>query len=599
MSLYIVNNLTKSFSDKPLFNDISFTIEPKQKITLVAPNGAGKTTLFRILLGIDDMYDGEVEFDPNISVGYLPQEINLETTRNLWNYILKAKSKKMEVFVEYKKALEEEKEISDDIKTRMDNLSLWTYEENIKKMIKVFKLPDTDLAHYSGGQKKRLMLLRILLDDHDLLFLDEPTNHLDYDMLEYLEKHLKETSKAVFIVSHDRYFLNQIVDTVFEIDKQKLHIYKGNYSVFVKKKKDRIIAENKRIERARSLLKKEQEWINNSPQARESKSKHRIERYYELVKQAEKKIDKIFEFSVIKQRIGDKILEVKNVSKSFDNIHIVNDFSFSFIKGQKIGIIGKNGVGKTTFLNLLTKKISQDKGTIEKGKSVTFGYFKQQIEEFDKDKTVIEVIREYGQEFLTSQKKAMPVSKFLENFHFEPRVQHQEVRTLSGGQKRRLTLLTILVQNPNFLILDEPTNDFDILTLHALEEFLIKFPGCVLAVSHDRYFMDKIFDQLFVFEGNGDITQFIGSYTDYRKKYYKNEIKISGKSNKKKKINNRDVRKKQEKLFRKITKLEETKNELMKKFSKAMSHEQLAIESTKLESLIKEINQKEDEWLSI
>jgi len=598
MSLFIVKNLSKSFSDKALFKDISFTIEPKQKITVVAPNGTGKTTLFRILLGLDDMYDGEIEFDPNISIGYLQQGINLEETRSLWDYISKAKSKKMKVFLQYKKSQEENETIDDNLKIQMDNLSLWGYEEKIKQMIKTFKLPDTDIKYYSGGQQKRLMLLRILLDEHDLLFLDEPTNHLDYNMLEYLESYLKNTNKAVFIVSHDRYFLNQIIDTVFEIDKQKLFIYKGNYSNFVKKKKNRIISENSRIEKARSLLKKEQEWMNQGARARETKAKHRVERYYELKEQAEKKIEKIFEFSIVNQRIGDKILELKDIYKSFDKIQIINDFSFSFQKGQKIGIIGKNGVGKTTFLNLLTQEIAPDKGKIEKGKTISFGYFRQQIEEFDKDKTVIEVVKEYGKEFLTAQKKTMSVAKFLENFHFHPRTQHQEVRYLSGGQKKRLTLLTILVQNPNFLILDEPTNDFDILTLHALEEFLIKFQGCVLAVSHDRYFMDKVFDQLFVFEGNGIISQFIGSYTDYRNKFQNEDEEKFNKFTKKKKVNSRDIKKKQEKLMREITKLEGEKEKLTSKFEKPMTHEELAHTSSKLESLIKEVNKKEEEWLN-
>lgn len=596
MSHIIVENLGKAYSDKALFKNVNFTVEPGQKIALIAPNGAGKTTLFRILLGEEELYDGKIEYDPNISIGYLSQDINLEGCNNIWEFIYKAKSEKMKVFLEYENKQEAGEAIPEKLKDRMNELDLWKYKDTIKGMLQTFELEDENLEYYSGGQKKRLALLRVLLDEPDLLFLDEPTNHLDHRMLEYLENYLSAKSQSVFLISHDRYFLDRIVDTVFEIDKQQLFIYKGNYTNFVKKKNERIISENKAIERARSLLKKEQEWMNQSAEARRTKSKHRIENFYELQNQAKKKIEQELVFSVIPQRIGNKILEVENISKSFGDKILVKDFEFSFQQEHKIGIVGDNGVGKTTFLNLMMKEIEPDKGKVIHGKTISFGYFRQHIEHFDENKKVIDIVREYGEEYLTQQKKTLSLAKLLEKFLFPPRIQHQRFRTLSGGQKKRLTLLTILVQNPNFLILDEPTNDLDVMTLEALEEFLLLFQGCILVVSHDRYFMDKVIDELFVFEGNGKITPFLGTYSDYHSQFLQ---QTTPQSIEKKGTIIKHDKKKRDKIFRQIEKLEEKKLQLTNEFSQPLSGTQIEALTKDLHKITQEIQEKEEQWLSL
>ncbi len=557
MSCFIVEHLSKSYTEKPLFTDISFTIEEGQKIALVGPNGTGKTTLFRILLGKDEIFFGSIDRDPNISIGYLSQHIDLEHCTTLWEFLYKAESKKMKIWLEYKEVMKKGEKVSPDLKTEMDLHGLWSYEDNIKQMIQTFELQENDLEHYSGGQKKRLMLLRLLLDEPDLMLLDEPTNHLDHDMLEYLENYFKTSSQTLVIISHDRYFLDQVADTVFELDKQQLFVYKGNYSSFTAKKHQRIIEENKAIERARALLRQEEAWMMQGAKARETKAQYRVDRYHELKAVAVKKITQELEFHTVEQRIGSKILELKNLSKSFGENKIVEDFTFSFQKGQKIGIVGSNGVGKTSFLRLLMKELEPDSGYVTRGKTITFGYFRQQTEHFDEDKTVLEIAREYGSDYLMYQKKSVPLSKLLEQFLFPPRIQHQKLRTLSGGQMKRLTLLTILLQNPNFLILDEPTNDLDIMTLQVLEDFLLKFQGCVLVVSHDRYFMDRVVDELFVFEGNGVIQPMLGNYSDYKNKYKSQEAE---EALKKKTLNAKELRmnvKKQEKLMSEIKKLEE------------------------------------------
>jgi len=602
MSLFIVENLTKVYSDKELFKDISFTIEPGDKIAMVAPNGAGKTTLFKLLLGKEELYEGSIEVDPNISVGYLSQDIDLEGCLNIWDYIYKAKSDKMKVFLEHEEMKKSGEKISEEMKGRMDDFGLWSYKEDISKMISHFKLVDENLEFYSGGQQKRLMILRTLLDESDLLFLDEPTNHLDHDMLEYLENFLKKSSKAVFVVSHDRYFLDCICDTVFEIDDHQLFIYKGNYSHFVKKKYDRVVAENKAIRRARSFLRKEKEWMGKTPSARGTKSRYRIDRFVEIEEQAKKKIEQLIEFDMMEQRIGGKILEIKNIYKSFEEKYIVKDFSFYFNKGHKIGIVGSNGVGKTSFLNLLMKEIELDEGKIIHGKTITFGYFRQNIDYFNPEEKVIDIVKVYAGNFLIAQKKKIPLSRILEKFLFSPRVQHQKYKYLSGGQKRRLTLLTILVQNPNFLILDEPTNDLDIMTLQALEDFLLDFSGCVLVVSHDRYFMDKVVDELFVFEGEGIIKTMFGSYTDYKNIYKNHDEKKDNTKKISKKEDQKNVyvnQKKSEKILRKLENLEKEKVKIINEFSQPLSRTQMEVLKVKLDKIVSEISEKELEWMDI
>lgn len=600
MSYIIIENLSKSFAEKPLFEDINFTIEPGEKIALVAPNGAGKTTLFKILLGYDDVFDGIITYDPNIKVGYLAQDIDLESSLSVWDYLKASKNKKMEVYVKYKKELGISIKVSDEIKDQMDLYHLWDYEEKINEMIRKFRLNNTDIEHLSGGQKKRLMLVRMILDEPDLLFLDEPTNHLDHEMLEFLENYLKKSKQSVFIVSHDRFFLDQVVDEVMEIDQHKIFRYNGDYTSFVRRKKERIEKENSEIEKARSVLRREQEWMDQGSRARETKSKKRIEDFEKLKIVAKRKIVKTMEFSSQPQRIGDTILEVTNLTKSFPDKVIVEDFNYTFRKEQKIGIVGPNGVGKTTFLNLLTEDIDRDSGKIKTGETITIGYFKQQTEEFDPNMRVIDIVRQRSTKFVDAKGKLIPLTKLLENFMFTPREQHQEYRFLSGGQKRRLTLLVTLVKNPNFLILDEPTNDLDIMTLHCLEDFLLKFKGCVLVVSHDRYFMDSVVDEMFVFEGSGHIRPFLGNYSNYRSGIEK-DMALSSKRFKKT-ITKKDIRierLKRDTLFKEIEQLEARKVEILKLFSEP--HDYLRAKDWKedLSDLEDKIKKKEEEWMNL
>jgi len=600
LSYIIIENLSKSFAEKPLFEDINFTIEPGEKIALVAPNGAGKTTLFKILLGYDDVFDGIITYDPNIKVGYLAQDIDLESSLSVWDYLKASKNKKMEVYVKYKKELGISIKVSDEIKDQMDLYHLWDYEEKINEMIRKFRLNNTDIEHLSGGQKKRLMLVRMILDEPDLLFLDEPTNHLDHEMLEFLENYLKKSKQSVFIVSHDRFFLDQVVDEVMEIDQHKIFRYNGDYTSFVRRKKERIEKENSEIEKARSVLRREQEWMDQGSRARETKSKKRIEDFEKLKIVAKRKIVKTMEFSSQPQRIGDTILEVTNLTKSFPDKVIVEDFNYTFRKEQKIGIVGPNGVGKTTFLNLLTEDIDRDSGKIKTGETITIGYFKQQTEEFDPNMRVIDIVRQRSTKFVDAKGKLIPLTKLLENFMFTPREQHQEYRFLSGGQKRRLTLLVTLVKNPNFLILDEPTNDLDIMTLHCLEDFLLKFKGCVLVVSHDRYFMDSVVDEMFVFEGSGHIRPFLGNYSNYRSGIEK-DMALSSKRFKKT-ITKKDIRierLKRDTLFKEIEQLEARKVEILKLFSEP--HDYLRAKDWKedLSDLEDKIKKKEEEWMNL
>jgi ATP-binding cassette subfamily F protein uup len=442
----------------------------------------------------------------------------------------------------------------------------------------------------------------MMIEKPEFVILDEPTNHLDTEMLEYLEDFLKSKKMTVLMISHDRYFLDKVVNLVFELDKGSLHIYKGDYSNYVERKKERVFAENNDISKARSLLRKEKEWMQRGVKARETKSKERMERFYELEERAEKKIERILEFAEMETpRIGGKILEVKNLDLAYGDNVLVKDFNYNFPQGQRVGIVGANGAGKTSFLRLLMKEEFPDKGHVMHGKTISFGYFKQQQEEFDEDLKVIDVVREHGSEYLEMQKGTMSLSKLLEMFLFTPRMQHSLVKFLSGGQKRRLTLLTVLVKNPNFLILDEPTNDLDIMSLHALEDFLENYKGCVLFVSHDRYFVEKIADKLFVFEGGGVISQFEGTYAEYKSgvpPLVKEDVAIKKPS----KVTNKELRenaKKRDKVMRRIEKLEARKAEILVEFSVPMGSVETARLSNEIDEVIKEIEVLELKWLEL
>ena len=590
MSLLIVENLCFNFGDRALFEDISFTLEPSQKIALVAPNGAGKSTLLKILKQEIEAPSGEIELLPNTRIGFLSQDHDISKYQTIHEYIFDSHNPKIHILQKYQSE-------PDKYKEQMDKYELWKFEDDIIQLLQKFEIGNlkTPIQNFSGGQIKRLMLAKIILEEPDIFFLDEPTNHLDHTMLEYLEDYIQKSKASFLIVSHDRYFMERTVDTVFEIDNTKLFTYKGNYTNFVRGQKERIRSENASIKKARSHLKKEQEWMAMSAEARQSKSKHRVEKYYELQEIAKGKIRYILEFHTISQRLGSKILEIENLGKSFEKQVIVEDFSFRWQKGDKIGIVGPNGVGKSSFLKLLVDQIQKDQGHISWGKNVTFSYFQQQTLEYDPEKKLIEIARRFGEVFRDIDGKNIALSKMLERFLFDGKMQHQRFKTLSGGQKRRFTLFTILVQNPNFLILDEPTNDLDIMTLEVLEDFLKKFQGCVLVVSHDRYFMDKVIDRMFVFEGNGKITPFLGNYTKYKNNFSTQTKPLFTKSSKKPKSDYK-TRKKME---RDIERLEKEKITLINEFSQPLHHSRIEELTKKIDSISREIEEKMGVWVGM
>ena len=515
-----LENLTKSFGDLLLFENISFQLAKDQKIALVARNGAGKTTLFNIIYGKDTLDTGTITFHKDITLGFLEQDPDFDKDHTVLEQVFFSSGEMIHVIGEYEDSLH-----SGDMNRlhkateKMDALEAWNYEAKIKQILSTLKINDFEqkMGTLSGGQRKRVALANALIKEPDLLVLDEPTNHLDLDMIEWLEDYLTRSNITLLMVTHDRYFLDRVCNEVIEIDNKQLYRYQGNYTRFLEKREERLANENINTEKARNLLRKELDWIRRMPKARTTKSKSRIDSFYELKDKAVGKAEeKQINLNVEGTRLGKKIINFKGVNKSFGNIKILDNFTYNFNRFEKVGVIGNNGTGKTTFLNILTGAVAQDSGRIEVGETVTYGYYKQDGMTFDQDMKVIDVCQAIAEVVTVGEKDTMTVSQFLNYFLFPPEVQHSFVYKLSGGEKRRLYLATVLMKNPNFLILDEPTNDLDILTLNVLEEYLHNFRGCVIIVSHDRYFMDKVVDHLFVFEGNGEVRNFPGNYSIYR-----------------------------------------------------------------------------------
>lgn len=513
-------NIYKSFGDLEVLSDISLSLFQNQRTALIARNGAGKSTLLNILAGYDIPDSGKVTVRNDISVGYLPQEPQLDLKKSVLENVFNADDAISIAIRNYELAMQSaEKKAFQHAIDEMDRLNIWDREQKAKQILSALLLSEfnTPVEHLSGGQRKRVALAAVLISNPDLLILDEPTNHLDLEMVEWLEDYLTRSQKALLMVTHDRYFLDRVCTDIIEIDQKQVYSYNGNYSYFIEKRNERIRAKLAEIDRANNLLRRETEWMRRMPQARGTKAKYRIDAFYKLRETAQQNIHfNDVEIGVSASRLGKKIMEVKGLSKSFDSKVILKDFSYTFNRFERLGIVGANGTGKTTFLNLITGTLPPDTGEIDPGATLKIAYYRQGGMNIPDDAKVIDVVQEIADVITLANGKTITASQFLNNFLFSPDKQHTLVRKLSGGEKRRLYLLTVLMQNPNFLILDEPTNDLDIFTLNVLEDYLINFPGVVVVVSHDRYFMDKLVDGLLIFEGNGEISGFPGNYTEYR-----------------------------------------------------------------------------------
>ncbi len=513
-------NISKSFGDNNLFEDLSFGISEGQRVALIARNGTGKTTLLNILAGRDSADSGTISYKKDLRIGYLEQSPEFPGELSVIDACLQSDSEIVRIIAEYEHAmLHPEKHTMSEVLAKMDVLGAWDYETRIKQILGRLNITDfvQKISELSGGQLKRVALANVLISEPELLILDEPTNHLDLQMVEWLEDFLKRSSMALLMVTHDRYFLDLVCTDILELDNKRLYSYTGNYSYFLEKRQERIDNFNAELESAKNIYRRELEWMRSTPQARTGKSKGRIDRFYELEERAKQRIiDENVKLAVKASYLGSKIFEAKYISKSYGNLKILDNFYYNFARYEKLGIVGKNGTGKTTFLKILLGEVKPDSGSVDIGETVRFGYYSQEGLEFDEQMKVVDVVREIAEEVDLGNGKKLTASQFLNYFLFAPEKQHNYVYKLSGGEKRRLHLYTVLMQNPNFLILDEPTNDLDIATLNILEDYLQNFKGCVIVVSHDRYFMDKVVDHLFVFEGNGVVRDFPGNYTQYR-----------------------------------------------------------------------------------
>ena len=517
MNYLSVENLSKAFSDKLLFENLSFGIEKGDKTALIAENGTGKTTLMRILVGKEEADGGKVVFNGNVRVGYLEQLPTFDPDCTIGDVVAEGHTDIMRVIRKYEDSLVNRVNLEEAM-AEMDANQAWDYEMRLKQLLSTFEINDLSqkIGTLSGGQVKRLALALVLLDNPDILFLDEPTNHLDIQMVEWLEDYLSQSNVTLFMVTHDRYFLDRVCNKILEMYHGVVYTHKGNFDYYVRKSRER--EENKRIaaEKAGQMVKRELEWIRATPQARTGKSRARIDAFFDLKEKAKMIRDnKEIQFGLDMQRLGGKILEMKAVSKRFDDQVVLNDFDYVFKKGERIGIIGKNGVGKSTFLNMITGSVAPDSGTIVTGETVVYGYYHQSGIVFDENKSVLDTVREIAEVIHYGKDLVYTADKLLAHFMFPYSMHRQPVALLSGGEKRRLYLLTILIKNPNFLILDDPTNDLDILTLQKIEDFLKSYKGCLIVVSHDRFFLDQTVDQLFVFEGDGSVKGFMGNYSQY------------------------------------------------------------------------------------
>ena len=617
-----IDGLTKSFGDLVLFEDITFGIAQGQKVGLIAKNGTGKTTLLNIIAGKEDYDNGAVVFRNDLRVGYLEQTPVYPEGLTVLQACFYSPNETVRLIAEYEEAMASDDHSNlQDILMRMDNLKAWDYEQRAKQILSQLKITNFDqkVEHLSGGQLKRVALANVLITDPELIILDEPTNHLDLEMTEWLEGYLSRANISILMVTHDRYFLDRVCSEIIEIDRQQIFQYKGNYSYYLEKRQERMETMNTEVERANNLLRKELEWMRRQPQARGTKAKYRIDAFYELEKKAKQQRDNgNVNLDVKASYIGSKIFEAEHVTKSFGNIKIVEDFNYIFARFEKMGIVGNNGTGKSTFIKMLMGEVEPDSGRFDVGETVRFGYYSQDGLQFDEQMKVIDVVQDIAEYVDIGDGKKLGVSQFLNYFLFTPEKQHSYVYKLSGGEKRRLYLCTVLMRNPNFLVLDEPTNDLDIVTLNVLEEYLRNFKGCVIVVSHDRYFMDKVVDHLLVFRGNADLKDFPGNYTQYRDwkevqdqlekeaeaARQPKQIPAPEKNNRlqaeqKKKLTFKE-RKEFEALEAEIPQLEAEKAELeMAMSSGTLSNDELMTKSERIAKIIEEIDEKTMRWLEL
>jgi len=529
MSTYLlIENASKSFGDINLFRNITFGVNEGRKVAIIAKNGAGKTTLLNILAGKDSFDTGSYYINKDIKTAYLEQDPSFDLSLTVFQAVYGSPGEMMDTVRKYELALHHHDNKSLEKATaQMDFHQAWDLDSKIKQMLGVFKLKDEEqlVGTLSGGQIKRLALAVALINEPHFLILDEPTNHLDLDMIEWLEEYLSKSQITLLMVTHDRYFLDRICNEIIEIDEKAVYSYKGNYSEFLQKREERILNKALTTEKAQNLLRGELEWMRRMPKARTTKAKYRIDAFYDLKEQSEyRRNDRQVEMNVQTARLGKKILILDKISKRFDDTIILDKFSYTFTRGEKVGIIGRNGVGKSTFLNIITSQVQPDSGKLDQGETVVYGYYKQQGLEFKPGQRVIDIMRDIAEIVTLADGRQLNVSQFLNFFLFTPEMHYVQVEKLSGGERRRLYLMTVLMRNPNFLVLDEPTNDFDIVTLNVVEEYLANFGGCLIIVSHDRFFMDKLVEHLFIFEGNGAVYDFPGNYSDYRVSQKQQEI---------------------------------------------------------------------------
>lgn len=614
-----VEKMSKRYGDRILFEDIVFGIEKGEKVALIAQNGTGKTSLLNILAGIESPDTGGVAFNKDYRTGYLPQDPDVAKFHLVSDYIFNDQNPQQHVIKEYELAIEHgDINAIEKATNAVDALNAWDYEVRIKQIITSFQVPgfETEIKTLSGGQKKRLALAALLIDQPDFIILDEPTNHLDLEMIEWLENYLTQQNITVLLVTHDRYFLDRVCNRILEMDQTKLYQYDGDYEYFLEKKNERMFNESRETDKAKNSYRTELEWIRKMPKARGTKSKSRIQAFDAIKEKALRKSGyQELKFDVKMNRIGGKILELKNIQKKYGDKNIIKGFDYTFKRGDKIGIVGKNGVGKSTFLNIITGDEPIDSGKLNKGETIIMGYFKQDNIKLPNDTRVIDAIKNIADIIPTANGGHITASQMLTAFHFPPDRQYTFVSKLSGGEKRRLYLLTLLMHNPNFLILDEPTNDLDLLTLNALEEFLQYFAGCLIIVSHDRYFLDKLVDQLFVFEGDGLISIYNGTYSEYReytklkekealaaKKNNNNTINVETKAPEKSNKNKLTYKEKFEfeTLEKELPQFEKEKQELEEKLNQGSSnHEELLQWGQRLEFLIGDIDSKSLRWLEL
>jgi ATP-binding cassette subfamily F protein uup len=629
MNYLSVENLTKSFGDRVLFSDLTFGIDLGQKVAIVAKNGAGKTTLLRCLMNLEQIDSGRIVYRNDIRIVFMEQAENLNENHTVLEAVFAHDLPEIQAVKKYNIALKNGNE--DEINAcfqEMTDLYAWDIEVKVSQILSVLKLDNTDLliSNLSGGQKKRVALAKVLIAEADFLILDEPTNHLDLDMIEWLEEFLSKSKSTILMVTHDRYFLEVVCDTILELEDQTIYKYKGNFSYYLEKKAERQEQLQSTIEKAKNTFKKELDWIRRQPKARGTKQKARVDSFEDVKKVASQRIDDDeIDIPVKMERLGSKIVELHKVSKSFGDKKILDGFTYNFQRNERLGIVGNNGTGKSTFLNIIQERESVDAGKVVIGETVVFGYYSQELIQVDENKRVIDVIRDIAEYIPLEKGKELSAAQFLEKFLFSRDMHYNYVYKLSGGEKRRLKLMTVLMSNPNFLILDEPTNDLDIFVMSVLEDYLRTFGGCLIVVSHDRYFMDKMVDHVFVFEGKGAITDIIGNYTEYRKqlayldKTAKDEQKgikadpkkaeqhnikstlITGNVDKKE---NRKLSFKEKEEFKSLEKELENLEAEKEKFTLVLSdgnssNDDIMSAGNKLAEIVKAIDEKTERWLEL